>query len=92
MVVDVVIRLVFGLPTEVVSSEQEGLRPLNRATEYVEVPPDQVTVAVTVADWPESMTGGVRVRPAERGGLTVNWEVDDSTVTGMSELSVTFVQ
>jgi len=73
MVVDAAIRLAFGLPVDVVSREQEGLRPLNRATEYGGVPPVQLIEAVRVADWPESMASGeIGAREAERAGFTMN--------------------
>jgi hypothetical protein len=56
-----------------VSSEQEGLRPLDRATEYGEVPPDHVIEAVRVADWPVSMADGeIGAREAESAGFTMN--------------------
>jgi hypothetical protein len=58
--------------TAVVSEEHELLGPLYSSTVYGEVPPDQVTVAVTVADCPESMAGGEMTSVvATSAGLTV---------------------
>jgi hypothetical protein len=91
-VVEVTSKLVFGLP-RAVALEHEGVSPLNKATVNGEVPPDHVTVTVTVAVCPASMAGGdTRGKEAERGGLIVSGEVDDAMVNGIPELSVTLAQ
>ena len=74
--------------TAMVSEEQELLVPLWSVTEYVEVPPDQLIVTFTVADWPKSITVGERARVGTpRGGLTVTMAGAEATDT--DALSVT---
>jgi len=87
------IRLVFGVPTAVVSKAQLELKPLKSEAEKGEVPPDQETVAVTTVVWPESMPAGDSgARPATRTGLKVSADVVDNTVAGVAELSFTDIQ
>jgi hypothetical protein len=58
--------------TVVVSEAHVELEPLRRVTINGAEPPDQVTVALTFPDWPESRTTGERTGgPGERIALTV---------------------
>jgi hypothetical protein len=57
------------------------------------VPPDQVTVAVTLADWPDSRTvGEITRRTLLSTGFTVKWTVEVGTVAGVVALSFTTAQ
>jgi hypothetical protein len=97
-VVDVPVKPDFGLgpetTTTVVSEAHEMLRPLNRVTEYGDVPPDQVMVAMTVVFCPESITAGERTRVgapnAELTATTAAEAVDALCAEGA--LSVTIAQ
>jgi hypothetical protein len=72
--------------TTVVSAEQDSLVPLKRVTPYGAVPPVTVTVAVTVADCPESIAEGERASVGTpRAGLTVT-RTEDEVVLDLLEL------
>jgi hypothetical protein len=97
-VVDVPVRPDFGLgpetATTVVSEAHEMLGPLNNSTEYGEVPPDQVTVAMTVAFCPESIAGMERTSVGvPNAGTTVTTAADVvDALCAEGALSVTVAQ
>jgi hypothetical protein len=58
-----------------------------------DVPPDQVTVTVTVVDWPDSRTvGEITMRTLLGGGFTVKWTVEVGMAAGVEALSFTTAQ
>jgi hypothetical protein len=57
------------------------------------MPPDQVTVAVTVTEaWPESTAVGEIAITAVGGGFSVNSTVEEDAVAGVVALSVPLAQ